>query len=156
MHTNIKQKRLHCEKKIENENFRLKIGTMNKKEPQVIYVEGRGFIVPLNENKIDDKFSLIFKKELFLIIKKSLIKQSIFNKRFILDLQIADSGIKINKKTYMYFQFLLKQDELKFSNIDSIKKGVTPLINEIIDEFSEFMKKNNILIFSKASEVVTL
>ena len=56
----------------------------------------------------------------------------------------------------MYFQFLLKQDELKFSNIDSIKKGVTPLINEIIDEFSEFMKKNNILIFSKASEVVTL
>lgn len=156
MRTNKKQSRLHCEKKIENKKFRLKMGTMNKKEPQVIYVEGRGFIVPLNEITTNDKISFLFKKEMFSIIKRNLIAQDNFDKRFILDLQIADSSIKINKKTYLWFQFLLKQKELKFFDIDIIKKESMPLINSIINDFLEFMKKNNILIFSKAAEVVAI
>ena len=44
--------RLNSEKKIENEYFKLKIGTTNKINPIVIYVEGKTFISP-NEEKGD-------------------------------------------------------------------------------------------------------
>ena len=42
--------RLNTEKKIEHDSFEIKIGTTNKLNPVVIYVEGKAFITPSEEN----------------------------------------------------------------------------------------------------------
>ena len=49
METQTKTVRLNSEKTINHELFKIKIGTTNKINPKVIYVEGRTFIQPLNE-----------------------------------------------------------------------------------------------------------
>ena len=49
METKTKTVRLNSEKTINHELFKIKIGTTNKINPKVIYVEGRTFIQPLNE-----------------------------------------------------------------------------------------------------------
>ena len=49
METQTKTVRLNSEKTINHNLFKIKIGTINKINPKVIYVEGRTFIQPLNE-----------------------------------------------------------------------------------------------------------
>ena len=43
--------RLNSEKKIEHNKIKLKIGTIDKKMPKVIYVEGRTFVTPDGEKE---------------------------------------------------------------------------------------------------------
>ena len=47
--SSTKTVRLNSEKTIANDNFKIKIGTTNKVNPQVVYVEGKTFIKPLVE-----------------------------------------------------------------------------------------------------------
>lgn len=148
------QKRLHCEKKIVNRFFQLKIGTVNKKNPQIIYFEGRGFIYPFEDIILNEKLGKKLKNKLNFIIQNKLIDQELFENKFILDLQIAENRVKINKKTYIHFQFLLKQKELVLINIKDIKANTEDMVNKIIEEFTQYLYDNGFLVFLKKNEEV--
>jgi phage antirepressor YoqD-like protein len=111
------KQRLSTEKKLNSDYFRVKAGTMNKSNPQVLYIEGRTFISPQEE---DDYYSYMnhFRKNMNNNITENIRKFNCFDSRYILDFQVANSGIKVGKRSFLSFQLFLRQ---KQDNIKSLK-----------------------------------
>lgn len=145
------EKRLNSEKKIEAKNVRLKIGTTNKNEPKVIYIEGRAFICPLdNKEDYSDDISSI-KYDFKHAISNNLINNYIFENKFIVDFQVASKGISYNKKSFLSFQFLLKQKSDKPQKLKEIKTNALPLITNIVNDLTDSIEEHNFAITKSKS-----
>ena len=135
--------RLNCERKIDHNTFNLKFGTTNKNNPLVIYIEGKTFITP---NEISDNYSKdisAFKYELQRDIRKLLSKSKYFEGDFILDFQLANSGIKVGKKSFLTFEVLLKQPASKILKLNEVKEQTQGEICEIINSLEQNIVEHN-------------
>ena len=103
--------RLNSEKNIDAENFKLKIGTTNKIDPIVVYVEGRTFISPIEEKEDYSRDLSKIRHEFSRAISHGISKSPLFDRKFILDFQVASKGVSLNKKSFLSFQFLLRQNK---------------------------------------------
>lgn len=129
--------RTNCEKRIEHEKFNLKIGTTNRNNPLVVYVEGKTFISPtVEKNSYNCDISDI-KKNLNRFISNELKSSTMFEENHILDFQVAQSGINVNKKSFLNFQFLFKQKKDKIMKIKDIKEKSKPFIYDILSHLEE-------------------
>ena len=129
--------RLNNEKKIDNENFKLKIGTTNKLSPVIVYIEGKAFITP-NEERYDYSKDISEMKHcLRRSIGSHLSETNLFDNKFILDFQVATGGIKMNKKSFLSFQFYLRQDKDDVKKLTDLKNNACGIINEIVNELSD-------------------
>lgn len=133
----MKEVRLNSEKKINSKNFQLKIGTTNKKEPIVIYIEGKTFISPqiLKDDYTKDISEI--KHDFKISISNNLCQNKMFDKKFILDFQVAAKGILFNKKSFLSFQFLLKQNPQNILELKDLKQKAEPLIFNIINDLEK-------------------
>ena len=78
--------RLNSEKKIENDSFKLKIGTTNKINPMVIYVEGKAFISPEDDKEDYAKDIAEIKHVFKQSISDGLCTTDVFDNKYIIDL----------------------------------------------------------------------
>lgn len=130
--------RSNCEKKIENETFKLKLGTTNKNEPYVIYLEGRTFICPTEDDDYSKQISEIkhmFKREISDMAHKSIF----FEDGYILNFQVASSGIAVNKKSFLSFQIFLRQNKNNLLKVVDLKNVASENISSLIGKFSEIL-----------------
>ena len=131
--------RLNSEKKLECDGFKLKVGTTNKTNPIVIYVEGRGFISPSEEKEKEDyskdisEIKHVFKAS----ISDKLHENKHFDNKFIVDFQIASSGIAVKKKSFLSFQYLLRQNEENVKKLIDIKNTYSNMFISIADELRD-------------------
>ena len=99
--------RLNKEIKIDVcDNINLKYGSVNKNDPQIIYVSGKMWISPSYEGDFETPINIIhsnFKKEL----TKSLRESSIFESKHILDFDINPLTMTKDKKSFFQFHFIL-------------------------------------------------
>ena len=149
-----KKQRLNIEKNIKDDFFNIKIGTVNRLNPQIIYFEVKTFVSPLEEY---DNYSHIFsflRKELSKILTNKLIDNEYFTKKFILDFQVANSGIKINKKSILNFQLFLRQKDNDIKNLKEIKKISEPIIKELLFELKEKINSFNFLVTKTKKETI--
>lgn len=150
--------RLNSESKIDNNLFTLKIGTTNKLNPQVIYVEGRTFISPKEDKESYDKDVREIKVLLQRKLSSMLNENDLFERKYILDFQLANSGIRMGKKSFLSFEFLLKQKnkpllkfkEIKNNSIDFISEVVSTLKLEIEKIGFNITKTKNVVIKENA------
>ncbi len=135
--------RLNSEKRIENEDFKLKIGTTNKVNPLVIYVEGKAFISPVEEkdgySRDISEIKHYFKRS----ISSNLAGSNIFDTKYILDFQVASSGISVNKKSFLSFQFLLRQKGEKVMKLTDVKTASEGMISNIVESLKETITEHN-------------
>ena len=136
METKVRTIRLNSEKKIEHNFFKLKIGTTNKINPNVIYIEGRTFIKPLYEKDNYNPDIINIKRRFNRFLQNYVNNSDIFSNKFILDFQVAQSGIAVNKRSFLSFQFFLKLKDIKNNTESEIKNILDELIKEI--EKSDF------------------
>lgn len=147
-----RQKRTNVEKRLKNEFFNIKLGTVNKNNPEVIYFEVRTFISPLEES---DNYSQVFaylKKEFSKRVGESLKVNTHFSDKYILDFQIANSGIRLNKKSYLSFQLFLRQKDLVIKELKEIKKVAEPFLTELLNNFKNDIISNNFSITKTKKE----
>lgn len=137
------EQRLHNEKKIENENFRLKIGTTNKINPLVVYIEGRTFICPSFEKDDYSKEISEIKRSLSQSISRNIRLSSRFDDKYIMDFQVASSGVAKGKKSFLSFQFLLRQNKDEVLNLKELKEQEIDTINNIVDALKESILTHN-------------
>lgn len=138
-----KRKRLTSEKSLQHDTFKLKLGTMDKTNPLIIYIEGKVFITP-NEEK--DNYTKDMKDIKFALkntIRESLSNSDFFQNEYILEFQIADSGIKTNKKSFLTFELLLRQPANKVLKLNDIKKYTEHDIYEIINSLEQNIVEHN-------------
>lgn len=138
--------RLNTEKKIEHESFKLKIGTTNKLNPMVVYVEGKAFIAPLEASEDYQKDISEIKHTLRRAISDSLTGTTLFDHKFILDFQVAVNGISVGKKSFMSFQFLFKQDKDNVKKLSEVKEAAQPIIEKIADSLRDSISTHGFVI----------
>lgn len=142
METKTKTVRLNSEKTIEHNLFKLKIGTTNKIEPKVVYVEGRTFIQPLQEK---DDYSVditSIKRNFNKIIQKFVNSNDLFSQKYILDFQVAQSGISTLKRSFLSFQFLLRQkNDNKILKLKDIKQKSENDIQNVLDDLIKCIRE---------------
>ena len=118
-------KKICSEVSLDNPYFKLKIGTINKKDPTTFYIEGGTFIMPVEDDGIPykEKMSNAYRAlkcgvtDLCHNLQTSGRPQ--ISNSYLATIDVADERMKIGKKTYFSFQCFLKQDknEATFSEI---------------------------------------
>lgn len=118
----------------------LKYGTVNKDNPQVIYVSGKCWIKTLKEQDYE-KVLLEIEKKMKKNIKLFLANGEDFSNKFILDFDISLDNFIPNKKKFLSFDFYLKQKELNQKTLiglkDLLKRKISTISNKLVYEFQE-------------------
>ena len=102
-------KRLGAERKIEENGFKIKVGTLNKLNPKTIYIETGVFISPYEdkeEYKTDTDF---LEKSINDNIKNFIIHNKIYDKNYICAFELPSERMKIGKSSYLSLQCHLRQ-----------------------------------------------
>ena len=86
--------------KLNNEDIKLKIGTVDKKNPEVIYLEGGFYVKPIIE-KDDYKNDMELIKNTFNDLIKDYVKNNNnFKNNFMFFTDVADDWLKFDKKSF--------------------------------------------------------
>jgi hypothetical protein len=143
------KKRLNIEKKIGSPYFKLKIGSVNRNNPKAVYIDGRAFVKP-NEEADDYNYSItVSKKEFKTALYRELLKSNLFDRRFIMDFDIAKSGIKLNKYSFLSFQIFLKQKLDIPMAIKKLKPLMEPFVLSITNELNSALVDNGFTVSKK-------
>lgn len=134
-------KRLNKEYRLDvSDNIILKYGSVNKDNPQVIYVSGKCWICPTKESDYDEVISSI-ESDMRKNIRNVLVDGVNFENRFILDFDISTDGLYPNRKKFLSFDFYLRQNEKnkkKLADLKQLLGGKVSLIsNKMVFAFKE-------------------
>ena len=145
------QKSICSEISLENPYFKLKIGTINKKNPTTFYVEGGTFITPVEDDGITykDKMANVYRAMSLGLMRLTGETKNI-QPSFIANIDVADERMKVGKKTYFTFQYYLKQSEepVSFAEITENGEKYTKVVLEKI----EYSLKENGFALSKTKK----
>ena len=119
------------------ENYKVKLGTIDNKNPRTIYLNVSAWGEPLTEEDNYDSVLNNLRKR----VKQKLftnIKDSNYNTdRYIVDLDMRSSGISKTKRSYMSCEITLFQKEkIPVNNPFTISEG-TKLVTNLIDDCFE-------------------
>ena len=140
-----KQVRLNSERTLPHDTFKLKMGVTNRTQPTAVYIEGKTCITP-NEEKYDYRSDV---RNIEYNLKKHVRNATVKNDDlvsggFILDMKLAESGIKKNKPSYLTFEITLKLPKSSIpSKLNDIKKRTQDDIYEIVDLLEENILERN-------------
>jgi hypothetical protein len=134
-------KRLNKEYRLDvSDNVVLKYGSVNKDNPQVIYVSGKCWICPTQETDYDGVISDI-ESDMRRNIRNILVDGVNFENKFILDFDISTDGFFPNRKKFLSFDFYLRQNERnkkKLADLKQLLGGKVSLIsNKMVFAFKE-------------------
>lgn len=130
--------------KIDNENAKLKIGTIDRKNPTVVYFEGGFYIKPTI--KKNNYLSIIeeVKEELNEIVKNHVRYSDKMKNDYMFFTEIAEDRIMFNKKSFMTFQLYIKPNE-SVLNENSTFKTILPILTEeesLVNDFKKILERN--------------
>lgn len=134
-------KKINSEIKFNDNNFKVKIGTTDKKAPSTFYLELGTYITP-TENKTSYAEDMIsFEKDIKTHIKDKLSASDI-SKDFIMVVDVADERISVNKKSYMEIQLFIRSGNthnLVFKELSNNfhKDYVVDLIEHVKNDLNE-------------------
>ena len=134
-------KRLNKEYKLDVcKHISLKYGTVNKNNPQVVYVSGKCWVSPLRKMNYEEVISGI-EKEMKRNIKTFFIDDINFINKFILDFDINIDNINPNEKKFLSFDFYLRQNEKNKKSLSDLKdllnRKVSTISNNLVYMFKE-------------------
>lgn len=115
---------INSEQKYQNANFKIKVGTNNKKKPEVIYIQLGTYIEPTETKDSFSNFIYTFNKEVKHYISNLINEKNNCHKDFILITDIADERIALNKKSYLDLQIYIKPINYKKEIFKNIAKKI--------------------------------
>jgi hypothetical protein len=138
--------KLNKEIKLNNcKNISLKYGSINKNDPQVIYVSGKMWICPTYDGDYNEQIELIhnsFKRKLNNVLDNSVV----FERKHILDFDLNSEKLIKNKKKFFSITFFIKQKKEKLINLNNIR-------NIISSDFGYLFKELETDLFENEFEV---
>lgn len=123
----------------------LKYGTVNRMNPQVIYVSGKCWVTPKSIMNYNDVICNI-EKGMKRNIKSFLIDGVNFDNRFILDFDINVDDITPNKKKFLSFDFYLRQNEKNKKELSQLKDLLNRKVSTIANNLVYMFKENEFTI----------
>lgn len=145
----IFMKRLNKEYKLDVCNhIILKYGSVNKDNPQVVYVSGRCWVSPQTDM---DYESVVYEieKKVRNTIKAFLMDGVNFDNKFILDFDINTDKMNKNDKKFLSFDLYLKQNENNKKTLKELKELLMHRISTVANNIVYFFKENDFEINKK-------
>jgi len=142
-------KRLNKEYKLDVCNhIILKYGSVNKDNPQVVYVSGRCWVSPQTDM---DYESVVYEieKKVRNTIKAFLMDGVNFDNKFILDFDINTDKMNKNDKKFLSFDLYLKQNENNKKTLKELKELLMHRISTVANNIVYFFKENDFEINKK-------
>lgn len=139
-------KTINSEVKIDSSLFTLKIGTTDKKNPKVVYIDGGAYISPSDATEPFSNFIENIKLEVKTGLTKMIKTKKDFGDNIMFILDVADARIERNKKSHLSFQIYLRlSNEIgSFNNVvDFYKKNYN---NEITTLLANKISKNGFVL----------
>jgi hypothetical protein len=136
-------KRLNKEYKLDVcKHISLKYGTVNRNNPQVVYVSGKCWVSPLRAMNYGDIISNI-EKEMRRNIKTFFIDEINFDNKYILDFDINVDNINPNEKKFLSFDFYLRQNEKNKKQLGDLKDMLNRKVSTIANNLVYMFKEND-------------
>lgn len=135
--------KIGSEIKYSDKSFKLKIGTMNKKNPDVVYVSLGAYIIPTTEkNNWGDEVKSM-DKSIRRYIRETFSNSDVFGKDFISVMELANESVQKGRKSYLDVQLFLKPTKsyLASNNLD-FKKLSDDLYTKYIPDITSHLVKN--------------
>lgn len=140
---NRQMKRLNKEYKLDVCNhINLKYGTVNRNNPQVIYVSGKCWISPLRKMDYSSVFNEI-EKNMRKNIKTFLTDGVNFENKYILDFDINVDNLSPNEKKFLSFDFYLRQNDKNKKELSALKDVFNRKISTIANNLVYMFKEND-------------
>ena len=76
-------------------------------------------------------------------ISDGLCTTDVFDNKYIIDFQVASSGIAINKKSFLSFQFLVRQKRDNVMKLTDVKAKTEKMILNIVDSLKNAILEHN-------------
>ena len=116
------KKRLSSNKNIKHERIKAKLGLTDRKNHNVFYLEGGVFITPNSEfdnfvQVMDDIRSLCKQS-----VRKKIFNNDILEPVFLMNFEICSDRMKVNKNSYLSFQYHFKQKNNESKNVLNLKR----------------------------------
>ena len=127
------------------QNINLKFGTINKNNPQVIYVSGKMWIQPTYEGdfgKVINYTRSNFKKRLSKILKNNIN----FDNKHILDFDISFENMTPNKKKFCSIMVFIRQKSENILDLKAIKGIVSSDFNYLFNELENDLIENEFIV----------
>ena len=126
----------------------LKYGSVNKDNPQVVYVSGRCWVSPQTDM---DYESVVYEieKKVRNTIKAFLMDGVNFDNKFILDFDINTDKMNKNDKKFLSFDLYLKQNENNKKTLKELKELLMHRISTVANNIVYFFKENDFEINKK-------
>ena len=112
----------------------MRYGSVNKKDPRVIYISGKCWLEPSEQ---DDYVQVIksleneFKKN----VKLFLANGKSFGKRFILDFHANADSMEQGSKTYMSFDLYLRQSDKDVQPLEALQDTLSKYASTLSNSF---------------------
>lgn len=136
-------KRLNKEIKLDVcNNISLKYGTVNRDNPQIVYVIGKCWISPNKKMDYEHKIEKIrdkFKKR----VKTSFMNNETFGSKSIINFEVNSDKINLGENKFLSFDFYLKQNENKKKNLKELKDFFTRKVKALANDLVETFKEND-------------
>jgi len=142
-------KRLNKEYKLDVCNHvSLKYGSVNKDNPQVVYVSGKCWISPTEEVDYESAIKEV-ENDMRKNIRNIIVDGINFDKRFILDFDISTDGLFPKRKKFLCFDFYLRQAEKNKKKLSDLKEILSKKVSTISNNMVYMFKENCFLVEKK-------
>jgi len=130
--------------------FKVRIGTVNNKEPRTLYLVLSSWVEPTRHEENYQPSLNKIKKNIRIFLNDTIPSESFNRERVIVDFDLRTSGITKDKKSFMSCEITLFQKDLRRINSPSVIMELqwlsTKLIGEVFeqdDNFTYNLKKKN-------------
>lgn len=141
--------RLNKEYKVDVcDGINVKYGTVNKLNPNVIYIKCRMWIKPICKDDyqlIIDRSHSLFKR----LIRSTILNGDIFNVRHILSFDIKPDNFIHKKSTFCSMSLYLKQKLDVPINAKELRGVISSDFGKVIREFESYLNNNGLLVRKK-------
>ena len=119
------------------ENYKVKLGTIDNKNPKTIYLNVSAWGKPLTEEEDYDKVINKLRKNIKQNLYSKIGHNNFERERYIVDLDMRSSGISQSKRSFMSCEItLFQKDKIPVNNPLMVEES-NRLITNIIDECLE-------------------
>lgn len=135
--------KLNGDKTINHANIKCKLGSANKYDHSVFYIEGSSFLVPGSDL---ENFNDVMKKvenSCRHTIKRRLIESSVLDTNFLMNFEICSDRMRVGKNSYLSFQYHFKQ-YAEPKSLLKIKDDNEDFFIALLNDLEDNLKKFNI------------
>ena len=126
----------------------LKYGSVNKDNPQVIYISGKCWVSPKYEMDYENVINNI-EKEMRKNIKLFLVDGDNFSNKFILDFDINTDKMSPNEKKFLSFDLYVRQNEENKKALKNLKEILNRKISTIANSLVYLFNENDFSVQKK-------